>query len=309
MEDRILQAAHQPARPRADLRPIDAAVLAALAYSDVFDWPLTSAEIHRSLSMLATAGDVEDAVASMVSRADVSRVSDQFVLFGRHEIIECRRRREHMAVALWPRALRYGRLIAHLPFVSMVAVSGSLAVNAADTGADVDLFVVTEDGRLWTARAMIIGLVRAARIGRDRDAPLCPNYLISESNLALRERDMFTARELAQLVPLSGGATYERLLAENDWYREFLPNHPGSGPARLGSPSTIGRRLRPLLRPIVVDRVERWEMDRKVAALTAGPTIADARFDSRECKGHVDGHRQRILAEYAARLDRLGVDA
>ena len=286
-------------------------VLAALAYADVFDWPLSADEIHRKLPASASLDEVHSALQLPKVTAVVDATEGLYALWGRDSLIAERRRREAISTDLWKRAARYGRVIAGLPFVKMVAVSGSLAVNAADEHADVDYFVVTEDDRVWTARALIIGVVKVARIGRHRRATLCPNYLIGESNLRLTDRDRFTAHELLQLVPLFGTDTYDRLLAENQWFREFLPNGVGNRAAPLPEPPAVGRRLRPLLanRAVdrAVDRLERWERERKIPRLTGEGSTAETRFDENVCKGHVDGHRQRILDAYESRLQRLAV--
>jgi len=51
-----------------------------------------------------------------------------------------------------------------------------------DAPADLDYLIVTAPGRLWTARALTIGLVRLARRAGRR---VCPNYLLSTRALAL----------------------------------------------------------------------------------------------------------------------------
>ena len=122
-------------------------------------------------------------------------------------------------------AARYGALIAKLPFVRMVAVTGSLAVENAEAADDIDYLIVTSKGRLWLPRAMTILVVR---LGGLRGVTLCPNYLLSESALALSERDPYTARELFQMRPLIGHDVHARMLAANMWCRELLPNWSGS---------------------------------------------------------------------------------
>ena len=284
---------------------IAAGVLAALAYADVFGWPLTVHEIHRTLPVAATLEETGAAVEALVVDGVVASAHPLYALAARDDgadPFEERRRRELTSARVWRRARRAAAVISRLPFVRMVAVSGSLAVDAADEHADIDLFVVTEDHRLWTARALMAAVVRAASVTPGRRWPLCPNYLVTESTLVLTDRDRFTAHELAQLVPLAGADAYERLLRENAWYRDFLPNHDGRMRRDV---MAINSRAGRWLPRAVVERFERWERDRKVARLRGETAMRDARFDDETCKGHVDGHRPRIMAAYEARLARF----
>jgi hypothetical protein len=138
---------------------------------------------------------------------------------------------------------------------------------------------------------------------------LCPNYLLTTSVLDLPERDLYTAHELAQLVPLFGAAAYHTLMERNAWYRDWLPNHAGyTGPiAPLGCRS-LNRSLEPLLTNVLVERVERWERERKIARLRR-QTTGETRFDETICKGHFEGYREHVLAAYATRMtELLGTD-
>ncbi|HEY4332854.1 MAG TPA: hypothetical protein VGM78_09810 [Ilumatobacteraceae bacterium] len=290
-------------------RPADAtvrdAVLAALAYADVFHWPLTADEVHRALPVPSDRADVGHALASLVDRGQVACVDDLYLLGDARDRVAERRRREAHSARLWRSARRYGRVVAILPGVRMVAVSGSLAVNAADAAADVDLFVVTEDDRLWTTRAFVVATVRLASVLSMGRTVLCPNFMVAMSNLALAEHDPFTAHELAQLVPLAGVATYERLLTENMWFLDHLPNAVSRASIAARS------KRRPVsawaLRRSAVGRFEQWERRRKTARLAAAAPSVEAHYADDACKGHVDGHRARILAEYEWRLGALGL--
>jgi len=46
-----------------------------------------------------------------------------------------------------------------------------------------------------------------------------------------------------------------------------------------------------------------------LTALVADPAIGEAHFDEHACKGHLDGHRRRVLGAYEARLRAMGVGA
>jgi predicted nucleotidyltransferase len=286
---------------------LDRAIVEALIYADLFDWPLAQAEIHRYLPISAGLPEVEAALASHRLRGLVKETDGLFALTGRVGLEERRRKRAQVSLKMWIRAVRYARVIGSLPSVRLVAVTGSLATGAAGEDDDVDLFVVTDNGRLWLSRALTIVVVRLAAL---RNLRLCPNYFLTSSAVELPERDRFTAHELAQLIPICGKEAYRELLERNAWYREFLPNHPGHVGEIHEPGSRLGSRiLAPFLRMRFLDRVEQWEMRRKVARLTASAPDAvlrgEARFDATACKGHVGEHRRHILERLNERLGRL----
>jgi hypothetical protein len=171
---------------------------------------------------------------------------------------------------------------------------------------DIDYLVVTEPGRLWLCRALIVGLVRAAAL---RGIELCPNYFLSERALVLDERNLFTAHEVTQMVPLAGMATYQHMRDLNRWTFAFLPNADNS-PRRLATVEPSASRTRRVVESALASRacgpLERWEMHRKVRKLgIRGNGHAEAAFGPDWCKGHFGDHGQATLARYADRLDKL----
>jgi hypothetical protein len=309
MTSGIVTAAAEARRSRTDRTEpgraaIERAIVQAVAYADVFDYPLTVEEIHRYLiGVGASRGAVRNVLgaAGLVSEV-VSRTGRYFTLVGRESAVETRRHRAAVAAEYWRRAVRYGRLIGSLPFVRMVAVTGALAMDNIADG-DIDYLVITEPGRLWLCRALVVGLVRTAAF---RGTELCPNYFLSEQALVLSERNLFTAHEVAQMVPLSGTETYQRLRALNRWTDTFLPN--ASGPPRRIAPvdPRPGRALRlaeRTMRSRVCGPFERWEMSRKMRKLgQRGNGHAEAAFGPDWCKGHFGDHGQLTLSRYDERM-------
>ncbi len=290
----------------ASLPRLESAVVEAVAYADVFDWPLTPAEVHRYLPVRALPEQVDDALDCAAAH-DLVVTSDGFVtLPGRTRLVAERRHRASVSQHLWPRAIGAARLVGSLPFVRLVAITGSLAVGAADDSADVDLFLVVEDGRLWLTRAMCMGIVRVAALGRLR---LCPNYLLAESALRLQDRSLFTAHELVQMVPTRASAAHAELLRQNGWFREFLPNSQPMPPIAetggLRTSTPLRRIAEAILRSSLGDRLERWEMGRKVRKLSAASPSAETRYDASCCQGHADEHGRRSLLAFHARLCQI----
>src|SRR6266496_291655 len=111
------------------------AVFRALAYADVFEYPLTLEEVYRYLQLKPTSA--EDVARTLADESLFTQVGDYFTLRGRDGIVQTRERRAAVAAKLWSKAANYGRIIAALPFVRMVAVTGSLAMSNTDEGKDV----------------------------------------------------------------------------------------------------------------------------------------------------------------------------
>ncbi len=305
-----------PAAGAAGREGLAGAVLATLAYADVFDHPLTLDELHRYLVGLAVRRDELERAVRLddTLRGGVGEQDGLFFLAGRGGTVATRRRRAEVAARLWPAARAACRAIAGRPFVRLVAVTGALAVDSVESGADIDLLVVARAGRVWTCRAFVVAFARQAS---RRGPRLCPNYVLSEGALAFTERTVYAARELAQLVPVAGPSVYARLRAANPWAAELLPN--AAGPPRAEGELDVGprgafrwvERLHAGRLGDVVERVaaraQAGRLTRKIARAELGG--AEVTFSADTYKGHFDGHGGRILAAWAARLARLGVQA
>lgn len=289
--------------------PLSRSVIGALAYADLFDYPLTVAEIARY--QIATSYSEQEIACALANAPDlalaVSNDEDLYCLRGREAVFEVRRQRAEASGRVWHRAATYARVLARLPFVRMVAVTGALAVDNIAARPDIDLLIVTRQGRVWIGRRFIVALVRFARLFGD---DICPNYVISRAHLNIEQQDLFTAHELAQMVPLYGKAIYKEMIARNRWALQYLPQ-AFDGPVReiAAVPTGFWRRL--VEKPLsiaLLNRWERWEMARLQSKLR--PLVGDAAeviCSPQQCKGHTGLHRQWVTKRYAERLGELGL--
>lgn len=289
---------------------LESAILQTIAYADIFDFPLTVDEIHRYLSVPATHEQVAIALNEHpFLRSALASHDNFYCLAGKESIIQTRQQRTVISNKLWSSAKDYGRRIGRLPFVRMVAVTGSLAANNADPASDIDYLIVTEPKRLWLCRLFVIMMVKWAQF---KGHTICPNYFLSENALEIQEWNLFTAREIIQMTPIHGQEIYGTLRDKNRWVADFLPN-ADSPPAHKRRPAVDGmikRVSEAVFRTPIGSWLEKWEMNRKIRKLAAqNPASEEACFSPDYCKGHFDGHAGRIMNAYRVRLDAIDYES
>jgi hypothetical protein len=225
-------------RPEAEPTAAERAIVRTTAYAAMFQAPLTLAELHRALVEVPL--DFE-ALLFHLDRPFVRErvaVTDGFVhMRGQEACVALRRHRQEHTRALLARHAGALRAVAAFPFVRLAAVSGACAHdNAADD--DVDVFLVVKKNRAWS---VYLGLVLLSRWRGVRQT-LCLNYLLDENNLALTQRDLFTAAEIVGMRPLAGGETYRRFLEANAWVAARHPNFFAAHPSEsMALPEAGGR--------------------------------------------------------------------
>jgi hypothetical protein len=279
-------------------------VFHALAYADVFDYPLTATEVYRYLPSMKAS--YQEVVQALTDQAFFSKKDDFYTLRGREGIVETRQRRAEIADRLWFKATRYGQIIASLPFVRMVAVTGSLAMNNVEEGKDIDFMLVTVPKHLWTCRAFVLFVARLAKL---EGVDLCPNYLITTNALALDEHSLYVAHELAQMIPLSGREIYDEMRRLNGWMADYLPHSliipelpPGVKPVQKAS--WTQSFVESFLRLPIFDWLEKWEMGRKIKRLSCEQSFSiESYFSPDVCKGHIDRHGQSVETALAVRME------
>ncbi len=227
------------------------AVLVTVLYGDLFDHPLTVGELHRFLT--APCPDRE-ALERAVEALDGRYLgTDRGFVFrrGREATVDVRLRRRRLAAERWPKARRFARWLGWVPFLRMVAVCGSQAVENGDDDGDVDLFLITEPRRLWLVQSLTMVLRRTGRLlGID----VCPNYLLARDTLEIEGRDLYAAREAAQALPLWGEAAYQSFLDANRWVDDVLPQRAAGDSRRFLEPAPR-HRLTSMLEAILDGRL------------------------------------------------------
>jgi hypothetical protein len=276
----------------------------SVIYASLFDYPLTLEQLRESLI-----GEVADEHTladwyrrSPRLRAAIDCVDGYYFPRGRRELLATRHAREVRSRGLLNAHARALSLITHMPFVRMVALSGSLAHLNADAGADLDLFVVTAPRRVWSVTFTTLLVARA--LGWRRQ--LCLNYVVSERALMVGPADLFSANQIVHLQPLIGAAVYRRFLDENRFVERFYPNFQPRYAADSGA-SRARRALEHLLDWTIAPIYERLcrlayrgHLRRRAHTWRSRDQV---RLD-REClKLHTHSHRHEVMEQFEQALE------
>ena len=129
---------------------------------------------------------------------------------------------EKHAQDLTDKAYRRARLIGKFPYVKGAYISGSMSKGVMLEDGDVDFFIITEPGRLWVARTLLVLFKKTFLFNSHKF--FCLNYFIDSGRLEIEEKNLFTAVEAATLKPIFDRGVYHDFHHANRWVEQFIPN-------------------------------------------------------------------------------------
>ncbi len=236
-------------------------ILKALAYFDIFRYPLTAEEITLFLHSPATVNEVYLQALILLRDRKIFAIAGLYMLQDDAVLAERRKKGNQSAVKEMEKAQKIARWLFCFPFVRSIAVSGSLSKNYADEHTDIDFFVITAGGRLWLTRTLLHILYKLPRITRKR-RPFCLNYYIDDAVMEIEEKNIFTATEIITLLPLEGQTTFKQFKEANSWVNSYYPQH-SIAPVFIHNP---GNRLKRLLEALFSNRFGNWLEQRLMQA-------------------------------------------
>src|SRR5579859_7049866 len=180
-------------------------------------------EIYLYLPVKCDPAEFEFALKYLVIDRTVYHFGKFYTLKNDYFLVERRLQGNARAAKMMVTAKKVSSLLARFPFVKGIAISGSLSKNFADEDSDIDLFIIAAKNRLWIARTLMHCFKKLAFLVK-REHYFCMNYYIDEEELQIREKNIYTAIEIATLMPVNGDTTFEQFYMSNNWTRNYLPN-------------------------------------------------------------------------------------
>jgi len=204
------------------------AILATLAYHDIFSYPLTLAEICKFSPEKSNLAKTEKELINLVKNRAVGKTAQYYFLKRRANVVKIRKTRRLVSNKKVKKAQIYAAILKLIPTIKMVAVSGALAMGNSTASDDIDFLIISQKNRLWTARFManvaLLPFKRDPKSPKQKDKA-CLNLFLDEQALRIEEQNLYTAHEICQLKLLwDRNGTYQKFIKSNSWIENYLPN-------------------------------------------------------------------------------------
>jgi hypothetical protein len=201
---------------------IEQSILRTIAYFSLFNHPLTAIEILDNC-------DIKEVDPAMLAKGidrlctqnTIKRKGTYYYLYDETGIAQ-RKLSTSLYNQYLKKAYKYSRIISKFPFVRGISISGSIAKGRVDENADIDYFIITAPRRLWICRTLLT-LYKKIVLFNSRKY-FCINYFVDTDNLQIPDRNIFTATEIAFLLPTYSYSAYSAFISQNAWVNNYYPN-------------------------------------------------------------------------------------
>ncbi len=277
-------------------------MLKTLIYSDIFDYPLTLKELRFYLL-----GNFQFSLHDIRQIKDIFTEKEYFFLKNRKSIVEKRIEREKISRKKIFIAQKTVTILSLIPTIFFIGLSGSLAMNNADTSDDIDLFIICSKNSIWITRLFVLFLLQVLGKRRKRNNThaknaICTNMFITKDALTLpkNKQNLFTAHEIVQVKPLyDRNNMYKAFLLANDWVLSYLP-HAQVNLAGEGKSSIIKEVFEKIF--VIFDFPARLMQNWYMNLHKTNETITNTLFAF-----HPQDVTTRVLSEYTKRLKKYGI--
>lgn len=207
-------------------RELQENILKTLLYYDIFDHPLKRDEIFIFLSQnTIPKTDILKAIDSYSSdRESTFGQRDGYVYVKpNYHFISKRLQKEKYSRKMWKAARFVTHIIKRFPFVRAVLVTGTLSKNSSVKESDLDFMVITAKDRLWISRTLLMLFKKIFLLNSYKY--FCINYYVTEDNLEVEDKNIFTATEIAHIKATFNTGLMDKYIRSNMWIKDYFPNY------------------------------------------------------------------------------------
>jgi predicted nucleotidyltransferase len=299
---------------------LEKSILATLVYYDVLGRPLTGWEVFRYLIRYQKPIKLEKILDVLESNPRIGQKNGFYFLKGRAGLVKQRIEKQKLADQRWKKISRMVKLLQNIPYIRMIMVSGSLAMNNPKKESDIDLLIATRAGRIWTCRGittLFIHLLGQRRHGQLTENRFCLNHYITDQSLKIPLDSLYNAQTYAHLIPVwqAEAGLYKKFQQANQWLTKYLAFYPSSRKSCLRKvrnnrlfnstrglrefvlDTQMGDALEFILKKIQARRIRKDPLTYRASGRVV--------FDDSQLEFHPDSPEKKILERYNQRMKEL----
>ncbi len=233
------------------------AIIKTLSYSGVFGYPLTFYQITNNLISRnrLPRKKIKKELENLVKTNIVKKTKGKYIIseIKGHDANKRKKNSQEIISENKP----FIDVLTKIPWIKMIAITGSVANYDAKREEDIDLLFITEKDRLWITRGFVFLMLKV--MGKlpkkENERKICPNIFIDESRMAWakKKRNLYVAQNIISMQPLVWrDDTYFNFMEENKWifkyFNNFKINFPGKNSKKIRRKSFLFRNLESLAR-------------------------------------------------------------
>ncbi len=206
------------------------AIKRTLAYRSLFRYPMSFFQIGTYLMASSPSNDKK------LRTALNKLVKDRWArkIYGKYEILGEKHTnwlsKQKLSVKMLDENLHLLKFLGGVPWIKMIAITGSLAAYNPEKNTDIDLMMVTRRNRVWITRGFVALILKILKKHPEYDGQpgsFCTNLFVDESRMQWEKekRNVFIASDIVMMQPvIDKGNTYFRFMKENRWVSDYYPN-------------------------------------------------------------------------------------
>lgn len=297
-------------------------LLMTVAYFDIFEVPVKITDLKRIILGKSNYEDKE--ILNMVNELEGLEENDGFIfLKGRADILTKHEDAKNYSQVLLNRAKRKSKIFKYIPFLKFVAVCNYLPLGIAEESSDIDLFIISENQKIFTVRMFMTLITHFFGMRRHSDkikGRFCLSFYLDEGNMDLEDLliapyDLYFAYWQIALLPLYGDIEFfDKIQSKNLWVRNYFDNIKDRYEVVKNlnnKKSAFTKMLERILSGKMGDLLE-WKLAKYFVARHEKvklnlPPNASVEVSARRLKFHNNDKRHYFRREFERRLDNLGV--
>ncbi len=311
---------------------LEQSIISTLLYYQLLERPLSGVELFKFLAADALGkppnfGDFFVQInKNRLPGSLIEEYNGYYFLKGsdQKKMFAWRQERAKISQLKWKRVKKTAKILQIIPFIEMIGITGSLSLDNAKEGSDLDLLIALKPGRLWTGRlavTFVLNILGLRRHGSKTKDKICLNCYLASPSLEIKpqakHRDLHSAQEYARLIPIWPPAATkpQSFHSANIWIKNFIANHPWPDDVNLKtvSPNVWLGAARGaaefFFSGALGDKIEKWLgqwQTRRIKSKITKGTLADQIYFSNEClMFHPRSKSMTLLTEHNSRLNEL----